>query len=527
MGRRRLARNNRNAGPRVGRHPRGCRRSARARVPDRSADGDIDPLSPCDGPAGQRGHVACFGHRSERISNLSSAALSHGHDPARLRPRLPRGLETLLGSDAEFGPYDDTRWRAFRYIPGKGNIELSPSDGRFRPEPGRTFWLIASSENRVDVHRPSADALSVPTHGEFPIVLEPNSWNQFGNPFAFPVAWAKARTSSGLTLADLDLRAYRSTDNPYPALDTTAVLQPFEGYFVENTSAQRETLYIPPRAALPPVDSTAVTPVPASSTPSSLDAGWALRFRARTEEASDSGSLLGVHPLAGEGRDTMDRGKPPSPPGSWVRVAFVGRDSNTRRRELERDLRSVELEGHIWEIELTSSTRAEPITIQPSLEGDFPADVSLRLYDPEQDVDLELRSESGNPKSYSLLSHGPQRPYRLTLLAGAESWIAEQWQERQELPRAVVLDRSAPNPFKSATRIRFGLPAAERVTLAIYDVRGTRVRTLVHAENLPRGYHARLWDGKDESGRRVANGLYFCQLLTADAQEVRKVLLLE
>jgi len=75
------------------------------------------------------------------------------------------------------------------------------------------------------------------------------------------------------------------------------------------------------------------------------------------------------------------------------------------------------------------------------------------------------------------------------------------------LPMAYRLYAGAPNPFNPSTRIAYDLPWSGRVRLAIYDVRGALVRTLVD-EVLPAGHHVSAWDGKDQAGAAVASGTY-------------------
>lgn len=78
-------------------------------------------------------------------------------------------------------------------------------------------------------------------------------------------------------------------------------------------------------------------------------------------------------------------------------------------------------------------------------------------------------------------------------------------------PTAWGLHPSRPNPFNPSTAIPFDLPAAGRVRLAVYDVRGRLVRTLVDA-SLPEGAHQAAWDGRDTAGRAAVAGVYFARL---------------
>lgn len=68
-------------------------------------------------------------------------------------------------------------------------------------------------------------------------------------------------------------------------------------------------------------------------------------------------------------------------------------------------------------------------------------------------------------------------------------------------------------PVVQATEIVFALPSAARVEIAIYDVSGRAVRTL--AEGIfAAGQHAVPWDVRDDSGRAVSAGVYYCRMET-------------
>lgn len=93
------------------------------------------------------------------------------------------------------------------------------------------------------------------------------------------------------------------------------------------------------------------------------------------------------------------------------------------------------------------------------------------------------------------------------------------------LPTQLRLHPNAPNPFNPMTTIRFDLPSAGRVALAVYDVAGRLIRVLV-AEELPAGSHQTVWDGRDSAGRAVASGGYFARLETGGKfQTVRLTLI--
>jgi hypothetical protein len=88
--------------------------------------------------------------------------------------------------------------------------------------------------------------------------------------------------------------------------------------------------------------------------------------------------------------------------------------------------------------------------------------------------------------------------------------------------------RSAPNPFRGSANIEFALPGSGPVELTVFDVAGRRIRELL-TEGAPRsaGRHTIAWDGRDERGQPVADGVYFVRLRTPQGNLTRSLLRLE
>ena len=94
-------------------------------------------------------------------------------------------------------------------------------------------------------------------------------------------------------------------------------------------------------------------------------------------------------------------------------------------------------------------------------------------------------------------------------------------------PRTWALGQNVPNPFNPTTVIRVMVPASGgHAVLAVYDVAGRRVRTLL-AGRLSAGEHRVSWNGRDDAGRRVASGVYFYRLTTDRFRATRKMVLLQ
>lgn len=82
---------------------------------------------------------------------------------------------------------------------------------------------------------------------------------------------------------------------------------------------------------------------------------------------------------------------------------------------------------------------------------------------------------------------------------------------------------AAPSPFARDTRILFTLGRSGPVQLAVFDISGRRIRTLVDAA-LEARPHAITWDGLDERGEETAPGVYLLRLATPEGARGGKVL---
>jgi len=112
-----------------------------------------------------------------------------------------------------------------------------------------------------------------------------------------------------------------------------------------------------------------------------------------------------------------------------------------------------------------------------------------------------------------------------TIVVQPSSDVKDETGDR-ERPSGFTLFQNYPNPFNQTTKIEFTLAKSGFVTLNIYDILGRKVRTLV-SEHLSSGYKSVLWDGKNESGKDVASGIYFYQLKVGDFTQTKKLVLLK
>jgi FlgD Ig-like domain/Beta-propeller repeat len=83
-----------------------------------------------------------------------------------------------------------------------------------------------------------------------------------------------------------------------------------------------------------------------------------------------------------------------------------------------------------------------------------------------------------------------------------------------------------PNPFNPETTIRYTVPSKGRVTVDVFDARGTHVVTLIDADK-PAGVYAVTWNGRDDRGAAVSSGVYFARLTSQSGVTSCKLALLK
>jgi FlgD Ig-like domain/Beta-propeller repeat len=94
-------------------------------------------------------------------------------------------------------------------------------------------------------------------------------------------------------------------------------------------------------------------------------------------------------------------------------------------------------------------------------------------------------------------------------------------------PTSYVLSISAyPNPFNPETTIRYTLPAKGRVTIEVFDARGSHVVTLVN-EAKGAGAYTATWNGHSDRGNAAGSGVYFARLTSPVGTRSYKLTLLK
>lgn len=88
----------------------------------------------------------------------------------------------------------------------------------------------------------------------------------------------------------------------------------------------------------------------------------------------------------------------------------------------------------------------------------------------------------------------------------------------------ITPSRAFPNPNTGQCEVRFSLPSAGQVAVAVFDATGRRIRQVLDG-HLPAGSYSPVWDGRDDAGLEVPSGVYFAKITTPAGEQTAKLVL--
>jgi hypothetical protein len=407
-------------------------------------------------------------------------------------PQLSNLFESLA-------PYDPTEWRLFAVnesgSTSSDGIYVERDDINAPLEPGRGIWLISRSNATVG----AVQGVSVRTDRPYEIPLR-EGWNLIGTPFAFDVPMSQLRVEN--TAGTLqDVFGYDGTFVPKTDGD---VLEPTRGYLVRLSDGQSGTLVVEPSS----LESGA-----SPSSTASVRTTWQVDVSAQIDRARDRFNTFGVSPGAGPGIDPED-GQEPPPIGNYVSLAF---QAPTQDGKLWRDLRSDGRSLHTWTAEVQTNVSGL-VTLRTTGVGAVPEDREVWLVDPALDLTQNLRER---PR-YQFSASGDETTRQLRFVVGEPEPVRQILGKEQPNPQRVELLPSVPNPVRTHATLRYQLPKSVKVTLALYDLLGRRVATLVDDQTVEAGTHAHTWTPGGGS-RALSSGTYVLRLRAGDVTQTRRI----
>ncbi|MBT7807135.1 hypothetical protein HN766_16685 [Candidatus Poribacteria bacterium] len=283
-----------------------------------------------------------------------------------------------------------------------------------------------------------------------------------------------------------------------PATQNYAVataLAPGRGYWVLATGAD-SVVFAQPQHRNTVLGNTAL------AAPTLSDLSWSTRLSLESADAMRSVDI-GVSPLATTGYDLYDIAQPPPPADRSASVFYADVDHIASR--LTRSVQPLSTDGGEWTLTARavgeSMLRWDPVALEQG----------YRLWIEVGDTTYDM-----NQARRATVPDGIQR-FRVFA-----TWTP---------PSSTRLLANYPNPFNPETWIPFELETASDVTVHIYDMRGSVVRTLelgyreagYYTEHADAGY----WDGRNDLGERVGSGAYVYALKAGGRSTMRRMVILK
>ncbi len=195
-------------------------------------------------------------------------------------------------------------------------------------------------------------------------------------------------------------------------------------------------------------------------------------------------------------------------PACHQEIATLLRSFSAERRENAIELR--------WELSAGSDEQA--FLLKRSVDGGPFETVAAAIIARTGAVSYACTDDETEPgKSYS---------YQVAYLLEGRSIVLFETRAIAVPALPLALHQNYPNPFNPTTTIGYYLPEPAAVIVAIYDVAGSRLATLVESRQ-EAGPHAVEWRGVDGSGNRVSSGVYFYRLKAGSTVLTKKMILMQ
>jgi hypothetical protein len=226
--------------------------------------------------------------------------------------------------------------------------------------------------------------------------------------------------------------------------------------------------------------------------------------------------------------------------GSWVQLDALADRANDGTEHITVDptdyisggqiviRRSWETNAYVDKVSLLLPSAEEPqitelqlVAATHSQQGDILNQVMLQDDDmatliPGESIELQFADPIGQP-----VKDGYVRDF----VFSANGYYTS-YKGNAAVPETYRLLQNYPNPFNPSTTIYYSLVSTTNVDLAVYNMLGQKVKTLVNTMQQA-GNQSVVWDGTDDGGSPVASGIYLYTLTTPDYTASRKMILMK
>jgi hypothetical protein len=126
-------------------------------------------------------------------------------------------------------------------------------------------------------------------------------------------------------------------------------------------------------------------------------------------------------------------------------------------------------------------------------------------------------------------SNDMKKAYVVDFNRGVQEWEYDGTSNAEQpkaIPEGFALSQNYPNPFNPTTNFSYSVPKASDVRIAVYDLFGREIKTLVN-ESKDAGTYSITWNGRDNNNKQVSTGVYFYKMQTAGFEKTMKMMLMK
>ncbi len=162
------------------------------------------------------------------------------------------------------------------------------------------------------------------------------------------------------------------------------------------------------------------------------------------------------------------------------------------------------------------------LIIQTDADGNYNFDVDV---EGDWVIGIDKQEYHANPHLYyKYLSNG-MHYNQLDFVLSDQKNLALDSDEQLHLAEFQLLPR-LPDPIFKETVINFVLPTSSYTEVEVLDMNGKELATLIE-DQMSKGYQKVKWDGKDEKGNFIANGVYLCRVTSQEKTSIQPITLLK
>ena len=192
--------------------------------------------------------------------------------------------------------------------------------------------------------------------------------------------------------------------------------------------------------------------------------------------------------------------------------------------EAPRDLSvlSTIIDNEMYQVDLSWSTStAEDFAYYNVYRSDLNSEEAAIVFQTIESAYVDVVSEWGNFEYWVTAVDHNGNESDASEISGVELSI-----EQEIIPEEYALHQNYPNPFNPSTQIGYALPENSNVTIVIYNMLGSKVRTLVN-EAQDAGFRNVLWNATNDNGAPVSAGMYIYTIQAGKFYQAKKMILLK